>query len=212
MRLREPLSHYTSFFVWGVAPLQGKQPAKYGHNFSEWLASGVGNLQASLLLSSGAAMSARYAPLRSKERRDWLRQWAANGPARRPRAADLAMAELRAYTVVGVAERFWESMLLVLREVGGRGFGANDFQERHEAPIATTLPPANRYWPYLSRYWPLLVPGAAHARGARLLRARGRDGLGLVVPQVPRGASLRLLSHWTSLLLLTSLLFSVKYT
>ena len=53
LRLRDPLEHYLSFFLWAVVERQARAPAKFGSTFEEWVRR-VPNLQSELLLSSKA--------------------------------------------------------------------------------------------------------------------------------------------------------------
>mmetsp|Transcript_29304 Transcript_29304/g.71180 ORF Transcript_29304/g.71180 Transcript_29304/m.71180 type:complete len:222 (+) Transcript_29304:239-904(+) len=74
LRLREPLDHYLSFFVWAVAERQARSPAKFGSSFEEWVRR-VPNLQSELVLSSKAASTAGFAPRTHPEVRAWVKRW-----------------------------------------------------------------------------------------------------------------------------------------
>ena len=54
VRLRSPLSHYISYFLWTVVERQARNARRFGSSFAEW-ARTVPNLQSELLLSSKAA-------------------------------------------------------------------------------------------------------------------------------------------------------------
>ena len=54
VRLRSPLSHYISYFLWTVVERQARNARRFGSGFAEW-ARTVPNLQSELLLSSKAA-------------------------------------------------------------------------------------------------------------------------------------------------------------
>lgn len=73
LRLREPLDHYISFFLWAMAERQDKDPAKYGSRFEEWVRR-VPNLQSELILSSRAAGTA-VAPAGHRHVLSWGMRW-----------------------------------------------------------------------------------------------------------------------------------------
>ena len=54
VRLRSPLSHYISYFLWTVVERQARNARRFGSSFADW-ARTVPNLQSELLLSSKAA-------------------------------------------------------------------------------------------------------------------------------------------------------------
>ena len=61
LRLRNPLSHYISYYLWTVVERQARNPQRFGTTFEDW-ARGVPNLQTELVLSSKAAFAASFAP------------------------------------------------------------------------------------------------------------------------------------------------------
>ena len=60
LRLRSPLSHYISYYLWTRVERQARNPKLLGSSFAQW-ARGVPNLQSELLLSSLAAFTASFA-------------------------------------------------------------------------------------------------------------------------------------------------------
>ena len=91
LRIREPLSMYMSFYVWGVVARQAEEKTKsfykgkrrrvhwwnMGHTFLDW-ARATPNLQSEILLDSNSALVAQYSPLECKKRERWLRSWMPN--------------------------------------------------------------------------------------------------------------------------------------
>ena len=102
LRIREPLSMYMSFYVWGVVRWQVEEKTKsfykgrrrrehgwnMGHTFLDW-ARATPNLQNEILLDSKSAMVAQHAPLEGKRREQWLGSWM-------PNASELAAAGVAA--------------------------------------------------------------------------------------------------------------------
>ena len=121
VRLREPLSHYISYYLWTVAERQLRNPAKYGRDFESWVRS-VPNLQSELLLSSKAAFTASYAGLAHQEVEEWGRRWARPGLAAERRAAVLRA--VASFDILGTNDRFDETALLIARAVGWRAADA----------------------------------------------------------------------------------------
>ena len=56
LRLRSPLSHYISYYLWTRVERQARNPKRFGSSFAQW-ARGVPNLQSELLLSSPLTQS-----------------------------------------------------------------------------------------------------------------------------------------------------------
>ena len=130
VRMRNPLSHYISFFLWTRVERQARAPERHGRDFAEWVRA-TPNLQAELLLSSKAAFTASFAALDHAEVTAWKARWAdANASAARAAAAHAA---LGAYDVVGTTERFDESTLHVARRIG---WSVNDAVVRWRATHA----------------------------------------------------------------------------
>ena len=102
LRIREPLSMYMSFYVWGVVGRQVEDKTtpfrkggrrrhdrwNMGHTFLDW-ARATPNLQSEILLDSNAALVAQFAPLECKKREQWLGSWM-------PNASELAAAGVAA--------------------------------------------------------------------------------------------------------------------
>ena len=128
-RLRRPLDFYVSFYRWTVAWRQKRNATRFGATMREWLPR---NLQASLLLTPIDAAWAEHVGVRDDAMR-WKRAhfwqfddaeaWPAEYAARRravgsarplgaPRRAQLRGA-LSAFSLVGLVERFDETLLLL---------------------------------------------------------------------------------------------------
>lgn len=110
VRLREPLSHYVSYYLWTVAERQYRNPTRFGTGFEQW-ARGVPNLQTELLLSSKAAFTASFASLGHEDLKSWQARWST--PERTQARRKLALNVLAAHDVVGTTERFAESALVL---------------------------------------------------------------------------------------------------
>merc|ERR1719399_1475278 len=101
-RIRDPLAYYISFFKWGVAFRQRKDPVTYGNNFSAW-ASRVPNLQSSIMMRGMSSVQAEYhGRFHSRSYVDY----------------DQLKRTLDQFSVVGTVERFDETLLLAADLVG----------------------------------------------------------------------------------------------
>merc|ERR1719399_1085121 len=101
-RIRDPLAYYISFFKWGVAFRQRKDPVTYGNNFSAW-ASRVPNLQSSIMMRGMSSVQAEYhGRFHSRSYFDY----------------DQLKRTLDQFAVVGTVERFDETLLLAADLVG----------------------------------------------------------------------------------------------
>ena len=112
LRLRNPLSHYISYYLWTVAERQARAPARFGKTFADW-ARAVPNLQTELLLSSKAAFTASFAPMAHPDLVAWRRRW--QGANRSAARRELALRVAHAFDVMGTTENFSASTLLVAR-------------------------------------------------------------------------------------------------
>ena len=112
LRLREPLSHYISYYLWTVVERQDRRPDRFGASFEDW-AQTVPNLQTELLLSSKSAFAASFAPIGHRDLVAWKGRWATEelGAARRA----LALRVARSFDIIGTTRRFDETALLVAR-------------------------------------------------------------------------------------------------
>jgi len=106
-RVREPLDYYLSFYRWGVAFRQGKQPQVFGANFIEWVGK-VPNLQSTTMIQSMAAMAAEY------NLSQYRSHYTSNSVlGRTPEARWKTLVNfLDSFDIVGTMERFDESLLL----------------------------------------------------------------------------------------------------
>jgi len=101
-RVREPLAYYISFFKWGVAGRQAKDPKTFGHNFTGW-ASQVPNLQSTIMTKGMMAMPAEYYgrfPNSARVRMSNEQAW------------EQVSKLLDQFTLVGTVKRFDETLLL----------------------------------------------------------------------------------------------------
>ena len=110
LRLREPFSHYVSYYLWTVVERQHRRPDRFGSSFEQWARS-VPNLQTELLLSSKAAFTASYAPVGNKDLVAWKRNW--DNPEIAAQRRSLAVRMASGFDVLGTTERFDETTLLV---------------------------------------------------------------------------------------------------
>ena len=115
LRLRRPLDHYISYYIWMVAARQDQNPRKHGSTFEEWVRA-TPNLQAELLLSSTAAGTASFAGLEHRDVAEWKARWA--DPERAKERTATVWRVLRSFDVVGTLERFDESNLVLGRAIG----------------------------------------------------------------------------------------------
>ena len=112
VRLRSPLSHYVSYYLWTVVERQARNPKRFGSSFADWARS-VPNLQSELLLSSKAAFTASFAPRDHKELKEWRERWAT--PAAAAARRRLVWQVLNEYDLLGTTDQFYESTLVVAR-------------------------------------------------------------------------------------------------
>ena len=112
VRLRSPLSHYISYYLWTRVERQARNPKRFGSTFAQW-ARGVPNLQSELLLSSLAAFTASFAANDHRELREWRERWST--PAKAAARRDLVLRTLKHYDLLGTTDQFYESTLLVAR-------------------------------------------------------------------------------------------------
>mmetsp|Transcript_22312 Transcript_22312/g.55508 ORF Transcript_22312/g.55508 Transcript_22312/m.55508 type:complete len:402 (-) Transcript_22312:109-1314(-) len=133
LRLREPLDHYLSFFVWAVAERQARSPAKFGSSFEEWVRR-VPNLQSELVLSSKAASTAGFAPRTHPEVRAWVKRWGSLKAYSERRAR--VWQSVKLYNVVGTTELFDETNLLVARALSWDPSDAASPIHQHKIPQA----------------------------------------------------------------------------
>ena len=115
VRMRNPLSHYISFFLWTRVERQARAPERHGRDFAEWVRA-TPNLQAELLLSSTAAFTASFAGLEHRDVTEWKARWA--DPQRAKERTATVWRVLRSFDVVGTLERFDESNLVLGRAIG----------------------------------------------------------------------------------------------
>ena len=114
LRLREPLSHYISYYLWTVVERQDRAPERFGHTFEEWVRK-VPNLQTELVISSKAAFTASFAPNGHRDLEAWRAHWANAEQAAERRT--LALRVVNSFDVLGTTERFDETTLLIAREL-----------------------------------------------------------------------------------------------
>ena len=112
VRLRSPLSHYVSYYLWTVVERQARNPKRFGSSFADWARS-VPNLQSELLLSSKAAFTASFAPKDHTEIKEWRERWAM--PAKAAARRRLVWQVLNEYDLLGTTDQFYESTLVVAR-------------------------------------------------------------------------------------------------
>ncbi len=151
LRLREPLAHYVSYYLWSVAERQARSPERYGRTFEEW-ASSVPNLQSELLLSSKAAFTASFAGLPHREIAEWRGRWENPRESSARRKQLLRVASW--FDVLGTAERFDETSLLVGRNLGWRPADAAPSQFAPEAaPVPSDSCLNKRLTDTLKTWW-----------------------------------------------------------
>lgn len=97
LRLREPLSHYISYYLWTVVERQARAPARFGRSFEAW-ARKLPNLQTELLLSSKNAFTASFAPIGHRDLAAWAARW--DTPNRSAARRELALRVVRAFDVL----------------------------------------------------------------------------------------------------------------
>lgn len=134
LRIREPVSHYISYYLWTVVERQARKPNRFGTTFAEW-AKKVPNLQTELLLSSNAAFTASFAPIGHKDLDAWKARW--NSLERASKRRALALRVLGAFDIVGTTARFEETTLLVAQALNwSTRDAAYPFRNRNAAPQA----------------------------------------------------------------------------
>ena len=157
LRLREPLSHYISYYLWTVVERQDRRPDRFGHTFEDW-ARTVPNLQTELLLSSKSAFTASFAPKSHKELKAWSARWETAGLHAERRA--LALKVVRSFDVLGTTKRFDETTLLVARALNWSvGDAASPVSHRDAAPQAAETCMARRRMAGAQLPWWCRVPG-----------------------------------------------------
>ena len=125
-RLREPLAYYASFYTWTIEWRQKRNASRFGASMLEWAPR---NLQSTIFMSPLDATWAEFVGVHSAEatgppyRRDVFSQFDEPGPqpaSRLSRPASegaarraLLRRQLAAYDLVGLLERFDETMLLL---------------------------------------------------------------------------------------------------
>ncbi|KAL3915761.1 MAG: hypothetical protein SGPRY_007089 [Prymnesium sp.] len=114
-RLRQPLSFYISFYRWTVFWRQAANATEFGASMMEWAPR---NLQSSILLRPLDSTWAEYWGVNSEEglkHRAIYDQF--DGPGGRAKRTELRQ-QLKAFDLVGILERFDETLLL-LAEMSG---------------------------------------------------------------------------------------------
>ena len=112
-RVREPLDFYLSFYQWGVAFRQRRDPEKFGATFEEW-ARLLPNLQSTMILNSNAASNAEYGPS------SFNLLYGPSGPQRTSPEQLLLQVQqfLRRFDLVATMQRFDEHLLMAADAVG----------------------------------------------------------------------------------------------
>ena len=134
VRLRSPLSHYVSYYLWTVVERQARNPKRFGSSFADWARS-VPNLQSELLLSSKAAFTASFAPRDHKELTEWRERWAT--PAAAAARRRLVWQVLNEYDLLGTTDQFYESTLVVARALN---WSAHDMAAPESLQKQTPIP------------------------------------------------------------------------
>lgn len=134
LRLRQPLKHYISYYLWTVVERQARAPQRFGRTFEEW-ARGVPNLQTECLLSSKHAFTASFAPVGHRDLSDWHQRWGTPNASAVRRATALDVAG--AFDILGTTERFDESNLLISRRLNWTVYdAAAPSNQAHATPQA----------------------------------------------------------------------------
>lgn len=144
VRLRRPLDHYLSFYVWIVAGRQIQKP-EVGRNFTEW-ALATPNLQSELLVDSRMGQEASFGSIYSS-RREWLERWGFEAGKSPPDAAvqnstaqaRRAWTALLSYDSFGTTDRFAASNRLLFGKLGWR---ARTLQKVAPVTVGPGLPHA----------------------------------------------------------------------
>ena len=171
MRLREPLSHYISYYLWTVVERQARAPERFGTSFEQW-ARQVPNLQTDLMLSSKHAFTASFAPLGHKDLEAWKARWGPpNGTLWQERRA-LALRVAKAFDVLGTTERFNEASLLIARRLNWSIYDAAPPSNQARATPQAAETCNNRRNPSLQRMWWCRVRGRDQIAEKKRVHAR----------------------------------------
>jgi hypothetical protein len=169
LRLREPLSHYISYYLWTVAERQQRSPQRFGRSFEEW-ARRVPNLQTEVLLSSKHAFTASFAPVGHSDLRGWRERWGT--PNRTAARRRLALRVVSSYDVLGTTKRFAETSLLVARALNWTAYDAAPPPDKANAAPEPAETCMRRNVAQPDRMWWCRVPGRPPAEERRRVHAR----------------------------------------
>ena len=156
LRLREPLSHYISYFLWTVVERQARAPKRFGSSFEDW-ARTVPNLQTELLLSSKHAFAASFAPLGHRDLTEWRLRWRTANQTAERRA--LALRVVRSFDLLGTTERFNEANLLIARRLNWSTLDAAAPAPHLQSAPQAAETCANRRVSVTPKMWWCRVPG-----------------------------------------------------